>query len=271
MEQLMTQTKTLTGTDIEKLFQTQADRHERRDIVRQLLSQAARNPGAGSEARAPETKVSYEKSIQRALAGTQQVYDRVLGERREAGRLWGVLEAHPPARRRVMIRNDRRFQTWGLLECLQERYRALLEEDVETALEAAELAWVIAQSLDHRAYGEERVHDFQASALVNLGNVRRAIGDLMGARSALDQAGAVLALGTGDPLEKAELEAARGALLRDLGRVDEAGDALRRAGHLTKRVGGTRDRKAAATVEVGQEPLHHRLHAAIPGFRPRRR
>ncbi|HSG41369.1 MAG TPA: hypothetical protein VLE27_17135 [Thermoanaerobaculia bacterium] len=265
-----TATGSVTWGEIEKLFNTQTDRKDRQHIVRQLLSQAYRSRESQDEARSEaEMTGHYDAAIQRALKGTHRVHDRMMQERRDAGRLWGALEGHPPARRQVMIHNDRRFQTWGLFECLQERYRALVDEDPEAALEAAELSWSVAQTLDHAVYGDERVHDFQGSALVALGHARHLQGDLEGAKAVFEQAEAVLALGTGDLLDRAELESLRGALLQATGKPEAANDALRRAGHLRQRAGGLRENNP--DDDHPHEPLHHRLHAAIPGFRPRRR
>lgn len=267
MEQLNMDTgkRSFTWGDVEKIFH--ADRADRQRIVRQLLADAGKSPASGAEI-AAETTGHYDAAIRRALKKSQGVQSRLAQERQDAGRLWHALEGHPPARRQVMIRNDRRFQTWGLFECFQQRYRQLLDDDPEAALEAAELSWIIAQTLDHSVYGEERVHDFQSSALVALGNARRTMGDLEGAKVALDQAQAVLALGTGDLLDRAELESVRADLLQALGQPRASEDAQRRAGRLRKRAGGLRER---LPEEALHEPLHHRLHAAIPGFRPRRR
>jgi hypothetical protein len=220
----------VTWGEIEKLFNTQTDRKDRQHVVRQLLAQAYRSRDSQDEARsAAEMTGHYDAAIQRALKGTHRVHDRMM----------------------------------------QERYRALVDESPEAALEAAELSWSVAQTLDHAVYGEERVHDFQGSALVALGHARQLHGDLEGAKSALEQAEAVLALGTGDLLDKAELESLRGALLQATGKPEAATAALRRAGHLRQRAGGVRDPKPEG--DHPHEPLHHRLHAAIPGFRPRRR
>lgn len=259
----------VTWGEVEDLLGS--DRETRQSIVRRLLAVAARNVETGPGIVAEEIRPArgqYDAAIRQALVGTKTVQSRLERERHDAARLWHTLEGHPPARQRVMVRNDRRFQTWGLFDCLQKRAWQLLEEEPEAALEAAELSWVVAQTLDHVAYGDEPVHDFQGSALVVLSNARRVAGDLEGAKAALDQAQTLLPLGTGDLLDRAELETVRADLLKALGETEAAEAARHRAGRLQKRVGGLRDRTAE---EAPHEPLHHRLHAAIPGFRPRRR
>lgn len=228
----------LSWTDIEKLFQPEGDDRERREIVRRLVSRAARQtpPGAGLPGAAGAE--DYEDALRRAVERTRQCQERLTQEKRDAERLWFLLESHTPARRAILIRNDRRFQTWGLFECLRERALSLLDREPAAALQAAELALAAAQSLVPALYGEERVHDFQAEALIALAQARRVAGDLAGAGTALEQARAVMAMGSGDLLEKAELASSRAALLRDLGRPEEAEEAGRRALRLAHRAGG---------------------------------
>ena len=233
--------QSLSWTDVEKLFHPGAGGGEHREIVRRLLSRAARQPrqetpdaGFSGVAR-PE---DYEDALRRAVERTRQSQTRLTQETRDAERLWALLEGHTPARRAILIRNDRRFQTWGLFECLRERALALLDREPAAALQAAELALATAQSLSPALYGEERVHDFQAEALIALAQARRVAGDLEETATALEQARAMLAMGSGDLLEKAELESTRAALLRDLGRPEEAEEVGRRALRLAQRAGG---------------------------------
>lgn len=231
----------LSWAEVETLFQPEAGGRERQEIVRRLVSQAARNAWRGTpEAGLPDAAEpeEYEDALRRAVERTRRSHERLTQETRDADRLWALLESHPPARRAILIRNDRRFQTWGLYECLRKRSQALLEREPEVALQAAELALVTAQSLSPALYGEERVRDFQAEALIALAQARRVGGDLAAAGTALEQARALLAMGSGDLLEKAELESARAALLRDLGRPEEAEAAGRKALRLAHRAGG---------------------------------
>ena len=270
MQPSQDETQALSWSDIEALLQPEVEHGTRRDIVRRLLQQAARNRREEAPLRglfiAPET---YETSIRKAVERTRRIQERLMQERRNAGRLWEILDSHPPARRRILVHNDRRFQTWGLYDCMIERVHALLEQEPEAAVEAAELAVAIAQALSPTAYGEERVHDFEGEALVALGEARRVAGDLAGAQAAFDQAAAVLALGTGDLLEKAGLASARAALLRDLGRPEEAEAAGRRAVRLAQRVGGPRDRTRHRNLDEIHPDLRRGGRFPIQAFRPR--
>jgi len=240
--------QSLSWTDVEKLFQPEAEGGEHREIVRRLVSQAARQPRQGTPGDGLPGAAGaedYEDALRRAVERTRQSQERLTQEKRDADRLWYLLEGHTPARRAILIRNDRRFQTWGLFECLRERALALLDREPAAALQSAELALVAAQSLYPALYGEERVHDFQAEALIALAQARRVAGDLEGAGTALEQARAVMAMGSGDLLEKAELESARAALLRDLGRPEEAEEAGRKALRLAQRAGGPKRARAS--------------------------
>jgi tetratricopeptide (TPR) repeat protein len=261
----------LSWADVEKLSDPETAQGDRHAIVRRLVAQAARNLGE-TLSRNPIPQVdeeAYDEPLRRAVARTRQAQERLMQERRDAGRLWALLESHPPARRRILIRNDRRFQTWGLYDCLRERFQILLEREPKAAVEAAELILAAAQGLSPAAYGEESVRDFQGQALIALGTARRVAGDLEGARMALDQAAAILAMGSGDLLEKAESESARAALLRDLGQPEAAEIAGRRAVRLAHRVGGSRVPAGPGLLEDTDVHLRQRRRASISGFRPR--
>jgi hypothetical protein len=281
MEPIEATEQTLSWTDIEGLLRVETGPEARQGLVRRLLSRAAHNQARNQRegaapaelawpSEAPDAPDAYEEPIRRAVETARRVREQRLQERRSAGRLWDLLESHPPAHRRMLVRNDRRFHTWGLYDCLVERYHVFLERELGAATESAELALSVAQSLPPAIYGEERVRDFEAGALILLGQARRIGADLEGARTALEQAEAVLKMGTGDLLERAGLESARAALLRDLGRLEEAEVAGRRAVRLAHRVGGPRDRTAPRSLDDTHPDLRHGGRFPIPAFRPRR-
>ena len=264
-------TQVLSWAELGKLLQPEIGPEARQAIVRTLLSEAARGRREGTAPREPRQwdEAAYEKPIRRAVTEAKRHQERLMQERRNAGRLLEILESHPPARRKILARNDRRFQNWGLYDCLIERTHAFLDREPAEAVEAAELALSVAQGLSPTTYGRERVYDFQTEALVALGQARRVAGDLEGAEAALDQAGAMLGLGSGDPLERAELESARAALLRDLGRLEEAEAAGRRAVVLSHRAGGPRDRTRQRNLDDIHPDLRRGRRFPIQGFRPR--
>jgi tetratricopeptide (TPR) repeat protein len=209
--------------------------------LRQLLATAAGtqedHPRKGKISSDPQ---AYDEIFRKLTRRTGDMQKRLTLERKAAGDQWAILESHPQARRRLMIRNDRRFQSWGLYQCLLERFRDLMEHRPGEAAEAAELALEIAGSLDPAEHGRGRIADFQVGALAALGEARRRLSDLEGAREALLQARERLEEGTGDLLEEAELEHLRGRLHQDLGEPEAAERAFRRAGALYRRIGDPR-------------------------------
>jgi tetratricopeptide (TPR) repeat protein len=263
-------TQTLSWAELGKLLRPEIGPEGRQAIVRTLISEAARIRREGGAPPAPRwEETAYEKPIQKAVERARLARERLAQERRNAGRLWDILESHPPARRQILARNDRRFQNWGIYDCLMERAHLFLEREPTVAIESAELALAVARGLSPATYGDDHIHDFQTEALVALGQARRVAGDLEGAQEALDKAGATLELGSGDPLEKAELESARAALLRDQGRAEEAEAAGRRALVLSHRAGGPRDRTRQRSLDDIHPDLRRGGRMPIQAFRPR--
>ena len=131
----------LSWADIETLIQPETAPEERRAVVRRLVAQAARNarrlaPGTeGAERPVAASETDYDEALHRAFAATRTREERLRQERRDAGRLWDLLESEAPARRRIRVANDRRFQTCGFYECLLERSQRLLDPSPPDALE----------------------------------------------------------------------------------------------------------------------------------------
>lgn len=207
--------------------------------IRQLLFQVARAEAPRSEGLSVDPS-KYDEIFQKMAQGVGDAQKRLARERKLASAQWSALERHPQARRMIMIKNDRRLQTWGLYRCLLERYRHLAENNPRGAAESAELALTVAQSLDPARHGPERLADFLAGALSALGDAKRRLGDLDGALADFEAGRESLEKGTGDPLEEAELEHLWSRLLRDLGEDDEADRSLRRASTLFRRIGDPR-------------------------------
>lgn len=235
--------------------------------VRQLLFRVAQAeaPRSGSPSVDPE---KYDEIFRKMTEGVGDAQKRLARERKLAGVQWSALEKHPQARRVVMIRNDHRFQSWGLYKCLLERYRTLAEHNPRAAAESAELALTVARCLDPADHGPERIADFLAGALSALGDSKRRLGDLDGALADFEAAHENLEKGTGDPLEEAELEHLWAQLLRDLGQDDEAERALRRASTLYRRIGDPRLQDGwdgSPEDESGHHPVPHRHQARRSG------
>lgn len=209
--------------------------------LRRLVAAAGRvDEEKARRRREPVDFNAYDEIFHRMVNGVRETQRRLARERRHGHAQWTVLEGHPQTRRLVMIRNDRRLQTWGLYHVLLERFRGLIGRNARAAAGMAELALAVAQCLDPKAHGEERTADFRAGALAALAEAKRRLSDRHGAWESFEAAREAVKDGTGDPLEHAELEILRARLLRDFGPGDEADRAFRRAGLLFRRIGDSR-------------------------------
>jgi hypothetical protein len=183
---------------------------------------------------------AYEEIFRRSAEGVRETQKRLLRERKHGQAQWAILARHPQTRRLMMIRNDRRLHNWGLFQILLERSRGLAAHDGTAAAAMAELALAVARCLDPEIHGEERPADFEAAALIALADAKRRLGERQDAWEACEAARESLEEGTGDPLERAELEILKARLLRDFSGGQEAERSLRRAGRLLRRIGDKR-------------------------------
>jgi hypothetical protein len=222
--------------------------------LRRLLEASG---GASGWRNAPADPAAYDEIFDRMVKGIDETRQRLAAERNDASSRWESLAPHPQARRLVRIGNDRRFQTWGFHQILLLRSRKLVEHEPKKALEAAELALAVAKSLPLWEHGEERTADFRAAAWTAIADARGYLGHLGtpgstdSAWDAVDCAEEALEEGTGDPLEKAELEQVKARLFKSLGYDEEAERAARRATNMFRRIGDRR---------VLEEPGHRELH-----------
>lgn len=212
--------------------------------------------GASRWPSAPVDPAAYDGIFDRLAQGVAETRQRLVAERKEANSRWEALAPHPQARRMVRIGNDRRFQTWGFHQLLLLRSRKLVEHEPKKALEAAELALAVAKSLPLWEHGEERTADFRAAAWTAIADARGRLGDADSAWDAVDCAEEALEEGTGDPLEKAELEQVKARLFKSLGYDEEAERATRRATNMFRRIGDRR---------VLEEPGHRSHRWAARG------
>lgn len=127
-----------------------------------------------------------------------------------------------PGARQEAIRTSRRYQLYGLAERLAEASRAAGFSDAASALELAELGVAVADTLDPRLYPPELVADRRALCRAFLGNARRVASDLFGADGSFQEALAMLPLGTGNELPRADLWSLLGSLRIDQARYAEA-------------------------------------------------
>ncbi|HSK78462.1 MAG TPA: tetratricopeptide repeat protein [Thermoanaerobaculia bacterium] len=193
---------------------------------RENLVSGAQGPGSPLPAVRPEL---YDPVFEKVFSGIEQAETRLAREKLRSIGQWSSLEGHPQARRLVMIRNDKRLHNWALYERLLEEGRQVERRDPAAAVDFAELALAVVDSLDPENLGEERLADFRATALAALGNARRLAKDFEGAREAFREAWKALEEGSDDPFEQAGLVSREANLLCDLGEFDKAAQLLERA------------------------------------------
>jgi tetratricopeptide (TPR) repeat protein len=134
--------------------------------------------------------------------------------------LWDYLRPLDHPSRLLVIRNDSRFQIWGLVDYIEGMVRPMKDEPF-VAVDLAHLAVEISRHLSEEDYGA-RAHDLRGSALSTLSVVMRKAGDFQGAADALGEAREELRQGTGDPTADAMLAVNTASLLHDLGSFEEA-------------------------------------------------
>jgi tetratricopeptide (TPR) repeat protein len=201
-----------------------------------------------------------EPDYERAIAAAEKqclIHERALtAERAEAPvRLTELLE-QPPERREMLMRNHRRFQTWGLLERLIEHAWEQCFIDPAAAEGIARLAVSLADELDEDHYGAERIEDLRARAWAFVGNALRIRFELDGAEKSFAIAFAHLRQGTGDDLERALHFELRASFLRARRQPAEAERLLLRALRIYREAGETyRIGRILVSLSAGNEMM----------------
>jgi len=175
---------------------------------------------------------------------------RIDQERADATALWMKLEAHPHARRKVLVANSRKYQTWSLCDLLLHRTFELGFSDPPAALSLAELAVDVAERLDPDVYGAELVCDFRARALGYQANAWRINSDFRQAEASLAEGSELLDHGTGDILEEALFLRFEASLRNAQSRFGEAITLQRRAVRIYRRSGND-ELAARAEISLG--------------------
>ncbi len=196
---------------------------------------------------------AYESAISRTLEVLAERQASLEREREQAPLLYADLARHPAARQTVLVRNTRRYQSWGLAQHLIERCSQAWSTDSRQAEELALLALAIAEQFEPPLYQERILNDLKGRCWVSIGNCRRIATDLKGAEEAFDRASELLAAGTEDPVEWALYLHRRATLHLYQRRMAEAEPLLRRAIAAFRRIG---DPHLAGRVMLTLAELH---------------
>jgi tetratricopeptide (TPR) repeat protein len=154
---------------------------------------------------------------------------RITGERTAASELWREIEPLPQERRRLLIWEDARFQSWGFHEILLDRARQETLETPQRVEDLLRLALDVTELLDGEEYGPGSVEAAKARTWTWLGNAFRVLGDFRQAESAFQTAELFLSRSWLDPLDEALLLELKAPLRRVQRRFDEALELLESA------------------------------------------
>jgi hypothetical protein len=225
-----------------------------------------RDGGLGIAEPASGLLIGEDGGTRSLLAALDRVRSELDRERAAAPALADELLALAPDLREARLRRDVRFQTWGLCELLLARSLAAMTEPGPAAAEAfAWLALTGAERLDPVLHPPPVVGDLKARTWAAAGEARRRQGDLAGAESALREAAACLAAGTGDLLVEAHLLEFEAAVRRAEARTREAAALLKQAAARYRQAGETlllervlAEREAVlAESNTPQEPVRY--------------
>jgi len=174
----------------------------------------------------PAEEAGYESTLgdllEQARTDLPRHGSRLDRERAEATGLWQEIEGASPERRREVVGESPRHQSWGLFEHLLEHAREAFFEDAREACSLLELALALAEGLDPSRYGEGAVEAARARAWAYLANARRLLADFQGAEAAFAAAEDHLGQSWLDPLDEALVLELKASLRRGQRRFDEA-------------------------------------------------
>jgi tetratricopeptide (TPR) repeat protein len=140
----------------------------------------------------------------------------------EAKELFAILEGLSFEEQLARVLDDESFQTWGLCQLLLGRSLEAGFEDTAKAVNYAELAVKISQSLED-TYDPHWVLELRARAQAYLGNARRVLGELRSAEMAFREAERFLSRSmTGNEIARAEILHLKASLRRAQRRFPEA-------------------------------------------------
>lgn len=179
--------------------------------------------------RPPKSPADYDSALDQALRRFRFRQATLERERSEAADLFARLLEESSERREMHLRENPRFQTWGLLELVLDEGSRATQKAPTSGEPWARLALSLANHLNEAFYGQERIDDLRARAWSVLGNMFRLRFEFPDAEAAFATAERYLRAGTGDPLERAGILNLRASLWKTQLRFDDALRLLERA------------------------------------------
>jgi len=183
----------------------------------------AHRPSHPSEPSRSATQNSYQHILEQAFTTAETYLSWIGSVRREAPELLASLLRQPWERWPLLVRNGRRYRSWGLVDLLlEESRRRKCPEEVETlvAISLEILDQLEEGGSDGRALVFAR--DLRARAWACRGSLLGRQGEALAAREAFSQAAELLDEGSGDPLEEAFIDRLVACFLAEQGQTAEA-------------------------------------------------
>ncbi|HEY0783577.1 MAG TPA: tetratricopeptide repeat protein [Thermoanaerobaculia bacterium] len=230
-------------------------REETRRIVRHLLHGcslcSALSQRLTAEQEATATVADYEQLFRDVELFGSRAAARHAVEKVRGWAQWAALEELPPAEREARVRPDERVHTHGFYKRLLDASLWRGRSEPAEAVDIVKLAILVAELVEPaRVGGEPAKIDLQAAAWAILGNARRLASDFAGARAALDEAWRLNALGTREPLERAQLLSLEASWMISMGEFERA-EALLEEAVLLHRAAGNLHQQGRVLLKMG--------------------
>lgn len=185
----------------------------------------------------PWSPKDYTAMLDRLVEKSAEMGTPIDREQVEAPMLLAELLLHPAKRRRLLLRNSRRFRSWSLAELLLDRSREEAFEDPAQAESLARLGLEVIGQLGASGHPAPLVADLEGRGYAYLANTLRLRSDLKAAEEQMDRAMATLERGTADPFEAARVLDLKASLRRDQRQFEDAFSLLERAVSLYRSIG----------------------------------
>ena len=175
-----------------------------------------------TEGELPWSPRAYTAMLDRLVEKSAELGTPLDHEQVEAPMLLAELLLHPAKRRRLLLRNSRRFRSWSLAELLLDRSREEAFEDPAQAESLARLGLEVIKKLGGSGHPSNLIADLQGRGHAYLANCLRMRSELEKAEVEMETAIRKLKQGTGDPYETARVHDLKASLRRDQHRFEDA-------------------------------------------------
>lgn len=220
---------------LERFLLAQLPASESRRVLRHLLTgcrACQQNAGAAWKSTQPSSAAlpidpaldaRYDEVLDRVFQRVERVERLLAKERSQARELLSSLEPHPIQRQRLMLRNSAKFRSRALCEQLIEASHDQGFKDPARALELADLAIEVSQSLPKEILGADPLAQLESRAWAQSANAHRILGDFDGAERCFATAEELLAETSGVGIfDEARLYDLKASLRREQHRWTES-------------------------------------------------